>query len=190
MNLQVRLEAVLVAYWSPYPQVRAVTDPYDDPTIPVETLRVYIIAFIWTGISAVINQFFHERQPAITLGMSVVQVFLYPSGLLMEWILPKWKIKIWKWTIDLNPGPYSFKEQMLATIFCGVSNGTSYAGSNILMQKSEMFYNNKWVDFWVSGVVNFVYQSSWFWSFWYYETICSLSNESIVAIYFTQFEIE
>ena len=146
-NLQVRLEAVLVAYWSPYPQVRAVTDPYDDPTIPVETLRVYIIASIWTGISAVINQFFHERQPAITLGMSVVQVFLYPSGLLMEWILPKWKIKIWKWTIDLNPGPYSFKEQMLATIFCGVSNGTSYAGSNILMQKSEMFYNNKWVDF-------------------------------------------
>ncbi|KAK6878309.1 Oligopeptide transporter 2 [Candida tropicalis] len=79
--------------------------------------------------------------------MSVLQVFLYPSGLLMEWILPKWKIKIWKWTIDLNPGPYSFKEQMLATIFCGVSNGTSYAGSNILMQKSEMFYNNKWVDF-------------------------------------------
>ena len=65
-GLQVRLEAVLVAYWSPYPEVRAVTFPYDDPTIPVETFRVYLIGIIWTGIGAVINQFFAERQPAIS----------------------------------------------------------------------------------------------------------------------------
>ncbi|EMG46131.1 Oligopeptide transporter, putative [Candida maltosa Xu316] len=146
-DLQVKLEAVLIAYWSPYPQVRAVTDPYDDPTIPVETVRVYIVATIWTALAAVINQFFSERQPSIGLGMSVVQVFLYPTGLLCEWILPKWKFKVWNYTIDLNPGPYTFKEQMLATIFCGVSNGTSYVSSNILMQKSELFYNNTWVDF-------------------------------------------
>ncbi|KAI5960218.1 hypothetical protein CANMA_004060, partial [Candida margitis] len=147
-DLQVRLEAVLVAYWSPYPEVRSVTLPFDDPTIPVETFRVYLIGIIWTAIGAVINQFFTERQPAITLAVSVVQVFLYPSGLLCEWILPKWKIKLWKWTLDLNPGPYTYKEQMLATIFCSVSGGgTSYVSSNILMQKSELFYANKWVDF-------------------------------------------
>ena len=80
--------------------------------------------------------------------MSVVQVFLYPSGLLCEWILPKWKFKIWKLSIDLNPGPYTYKEQMLATIFCGVTGGgTSYVAWNILMQKSPVFYDNKWVDF-------------------------------------------
>ncbi|EER34193.1 hypothetical protein CTRG_03011 [Candida tropicalis MYA-3404] len=147
-TLQVRLESVLVAYWSPYPEVRAVTFPFDDPTIPVETFRVYLIGIIWTGIGAVINQFFAERQPSISLAMSVVQVFLYPSGLLCEWILPNWSFTIWKWRIDLNPGPYTFKEQMLATIFCGVSGGsTSYVSSNILMQKSELFYDNKWVDF-------------------------------------------
>ena len=75
MGFTVRLEAVLVAYWSPYPEVRAVTFPYDDPTIPVETFRVYLIGIIWTAIGAVINQFFTERQPAITLAMAVVQVF-------------------------------------------------------------------------------------------------------------------
>ncbi|KAL6454682.1 LOW QUALITY PROTEIN: OPT2 Oligopeptide transporter 2 [Candida maltosa Xu316] len=146
-DLQVRLEAVLIAYWSPYPEVRAVTVPYDDPTVPVETFRVYLIGIIWTAIGAVINQFFTERQPSITLAMSVVQVFLYPSGLICEWILPKWKFKIWKLTIDLNPGPYTFKEQMLATIFCGVTGGsTSYVSYNILMQKSPVFYDNQWVD--------------------------------------------
>lgn len=74
----------MVAYWSPYPEVRAVTFPFDDPTIPVETFRVYLIGIIWTGIGAVINQFFAERQPSISLAMSVVQVFLYPSGLFVN----------------------------------------------------------------------------------------------------------
>ena len=145
-SLQVRLEAVIIAYWSPYPQVRAVTDPFDDPTIPVETFRVYLISLIWVGLGAVINQFFSERYPSIGLGMSVVQVFLYPSGKFLEWILPKWKFKLLGLEIDLNPGPYSFKEQMLATITCGVSSGTSYVSLNILMQKSERFYDNHWVD--------------------------------------------
>ncbi|CAD1811156.1 unnamed protein product [Candida parapsilosis] len=146
-SLQVRLEAVIIAYWSPYPQVRAVTDPFDDPTIPVETFRVYLISLIWVGLGAVINQFFVERYPSISLGMSVVQVFLYPSGKFLEWALPKWKFKLLGLEIDLNPGPYSFKEQMLATITCGVSSGTSYVHYNILMQKSERFYGNQWADF-------------------------------------------
>ncbi|KAG2734253.1 hypothetical protein G9P44_002259 [Scheffersomyces stipitis] len=147
-DLQVRLEAVLIAYHSPYPEVRAVTDPYDDPTIPVETIRVYILGIVWTAIGAVINQFFSDRQPGISLDTSVVQVLLYPCGVFLEYILPKKKIKIWKYTIDLNPGPWNYKEQMLASIFYSVSGGaTSYVSSNITVQKMEMFYDNKWVDF-------------------------------------------
>ncbi|KAI5950838.1 OPT2 [Candida jiufengensis] len=146
--LQVKLEAVLLAYWSPYPEVRAVTFPFDDPTIPVETIRVYIIGIVWTAIGAVINQFFTERQPSISLAVSVVQVFLYPSGKLCEWILPNYNFKLGKFSFNLNPGPYSYKEQVLATIFCSVSGGgTSYVSYNLLMQKSEVFYGNTWVDF-------------------------------------------
>ncbi|KAK6199217.1 uncharacterized protein RJT21DRAFT_115013 [Scheffersomyces amazonensis] len=98
-ELQVRLEAALIAYHSPYPEVRAVVEPYDDPSIPVETIRVYIAGIIWTAIGAVINQFFAERQPGITLDASVVQIFLYPTGLILERVLPKWKFKIWKFTM-------------------------------------------------------------------------------------------
>ncbi|KAG2733926.1 hypothetical protein G9P44_003451 [Scheffersomyces stipitis] len=146
-NLQIRLEAALVAYHSPYPEVRAVADCYDDPTLPVETLRVYILGIIWTAIGAFINQFFAERQPSITLGAAVVQLLLYPSGVLIATILPAWKFKIWKYTIDLNPGPWNHKEQMLTTIFYSVSAGTSYVSFNIHVQKMERFYNNQWADF-------------------------------------------
>lgn len=41
--LQVRLEAALIHFHSPYPEIRAITEPFDDPSIPVETFRVYFI---------------------------------------------------------------------------------------------------------------------------------------------------
>lgn len=88
-KLQVRLEAALIAYYSPYPEVRAVTEPYDDSSIPCETFRVYLLGVIWTCLGTFINQFFAERQPTITLSSTVVQLFLYPSGKIVERILPK-----------------------------------------------------------------------------------------------------
>lgn len=146
-DLQVRLEAALIAYWSPYPEVRSICEPFDDPNIPCETIRVYILGIIWTGIGSFINQFFSERQPSISLSTSVVQIFLYPCGWLLAYILPKWKFKIWRYTFDLNPGPWTFKEQMLATIFFSVSGSVSYVSYNIHVQKVKRFYNNHWVTF-------------------------------------------
>ncbi|KAK6464731.1 OPT oligopeptide transporter protein-domain-containing protein [Scheffersomyces coipomensis] len=147
LDLQTRLEAALIAYHSPYPEVRSVTDPYDDPSIPVETVRVYIAGIIWTCAGAFINQFFSERQPSISLPASVVQILLYPTGILLAKILPKWKFTVWKYTVDLNPGPWSHKEQFLATLFYSVSGGVSYVSYNIHVQKMSVFYDNTWVDF-------------------------------------------
>lgn len=145
-NLQLRTEAVMIAYHSPYPEVRSVTNPYDDFNLPVETFRVYILGIIWTGVGAFVNQFFAERQPGISLRASVVQLLLYPSGELMARILPKKKLKIWRWTINLNPGPWNYKEQMLATIFFSVSAGTPYVSYNIHVQRLSHYYNNQWAD--------------------------------------------
>lgn len=145
-EFQTRLEAGLIAYFSPYPEVRSVTDPYDDPTVPCETIRVYILGLIWNGIGTFINQFFSERMPGISLGGSTVQLLLYPCGVLLEKILPKYKFKIWKYEFDLNPGPWTYKEQMLTTIFFIVS-GPSYVSWNIHVQKLALFYDNKWVTY-------------------------------------------
>ena len=79
-DLQVRLESVLVAYWSPYPEVRAVTFPYDDPTIPAETFRVYLIAIIWTAIGAVINQFLLKDNLLLLLPCQLCKCFFTHQG--------------------------------------------------------------------------------------------------------------
>ncbi|SGZ49942.1 CIC11C00000002316 [Sungouiella intermedia] len=144
--LQVKTEAALIAYHSPYPEVRSVTDPFDDPSLPVETFRVYFLGLIWTAIGSFINQFFAERQPGISLSAAVVQLLLYPSGIACAYILPKWKFKVWRYTIDLNPGPWTHKEQMLATIFFSVSAGHPYVSYNIHVQKLERYYNNQWAN--------------------------------------------
>lgn len=146
-GLKVKTEAGLIAYWSPYPEVRSVSDPFDDPTISAETVRVYIVGFIWTCIGSFINQYFSQRQPSITLDTAVVQFFIYPSGILLSKIFPSWKFKVWKYTIDLNPGPWTHKEQMLTTLFYSVSAGVPYVSYNIHAQKVLTWYNNQWADF-------------------------------------------
>ncbi|PSK37700.1 OPT family small oligopeptide transporter [Candidozyma pseudohaemuli] len=141
-DLQLKTEAALVAYWSPYPEVRAVTDPFDDPSIPCETFRAYLVGIIWVVLGTFINEYFMERQPPISLGTAAVQLFVYPSGKLAEWILPAVSFKVWKYNINLNPGPWSHKEQLLATLFYSVSGGAAYASYFIILEKLDIFYGN------------------------------------------------
>ncbi|KAK9475896.1 OPT oligopeptide transporter protein-domain-containing protein [Lipomyces japonicus] len=116
-ELHARLEAIVIKYHSPYPEFRAVTDPFDDPTIPVETLRAYVLGCLWVAIGSFINEFFSFRQPRISLQSTVIQLFLYPCGKFTEF-LPDWGYSI-------NPGLWTIKEQMLATIMVNCGAQTS-----------------------------------------------------------------
>lgn len=42
-EVDLRLAAAVIHFHSPYPEVRAVTDPFDYPDIPVETFRAYFL---------------------------------------------------------------------------------------------------------------------------------------------------
>lgn len=142
-KFECKLEAALIYHHSPYPEVRAVTDPFDDENIPVETFRAYFLGFLWTIIGTGVNEFFAHRLPSIVLTSSVIQLLLYPCGKAFE-LLPNWKL-IGKHT--LNPGPWSFKEQMLSTVIFNVAIGGIYVSYNIYVQKLAVYYNNQWVNF-------------------------------------------
>ncbi|AOW00236.1 YALI0A03949p [Yarrowia lipolytica CLIB122] len=159
-SLEVRFQASLVKYWSPYVEVRAVTDAYDDPNEPCETIRSYFVGFIWMVIGAGVNQFFAFRFPSISLPSNILQLLSYPSGKLLEFILPDWGFTFRGHRISLNPGPWSRKEQMFATFFIS-GGGTPYiTTANIPVQLLPMFYHETWATF---G----------------YQTILTLSNQLI-----------
>lgn len=151
--LQVKMEAGLIAFHLPYPEVRAVVDPYDDPTLPAETLRVYIIALFWTLVGSTINNFFVHRLPSITLSSSTVQLLLLPSGRLWEKCFENNKrVSIFGKSININPGRWNHKEMMLSSIIYSCSAGTPYLVYNIFVMKLDRFYGLKWVS-WVYQIL-------------------------------------
>ncbi|CDR38816.1 CYFA0S02e06260g1_1 [Cyberlindnera fabianii] len=146
INFKGRLLAVLAYYHSPYPEIRSVTDVYNNPDDYVETIRSYTIAIIWVIVASGVNEFFSHRQPSIKLYTSVISILMYPCGKAWEYIMPKVNVP---WfggkRIPLNPGPYTYKEQMFASLLTAVSGNSVYVSYNIVTQK--MFYKQDWVNF-------------------------------------------
>ncbi|GME90334.1 unnamed protein product [Ambrosiozyma monospora] len=140
---EVKVLSGVCKFFSPYPEVRSVARPYDDPSIPVETIRAYFLGFAWSVIGQYINSFFNSRFPSITLSSSVCQTLLYPCGKFLELVLPDWGFNLFGTRYSLNPGPWSYKEQMFSTIIFNVALGSVYVFSNI--QTQEVYYGDTWL---------------------------------------------
>ncbi|KAK9365622.1 OPT oligopeptide transporter protein-domain-containing protein [Lipomyces kononenkoae] len=145
-EFDVKVEASLIGYYSPYPEVRAVTDPYDDPNMPVETLRSYFLGIFWTILSTGVNTFFYPRFPNIQLTSAVMQLVMFPCGRFLQYVLPDVGFTFRGTRYTLNPGPWTYKEQMFSTIMVNVSiSGAYFVQYNVLSQKLPMFYGNNYV---------------------------------------------
>ncbi|KAK8075563.1 hypothetical protein PG997_010226 [Apiospora hydei] len=89
-----KTEAAIYHHHSPYPEVRSVTRPGDDPSTPVETIRAYLLGLAFmAGITAV-NTFFSPRQPAIDISAVVMQLLVAPCGLFLARVLPDWGVTV------------------------------------------------------------------------------------------------
>ncbi|GMG26490.1 unnamed protein product [Ambrosiozyma monospora] len=130
-------------FFSPYPEVRSVTKPYDDPTIPVETARAYFLGFMWSVLGQFVNCLFYSRFPSIALSSPVCQTLIYPCGKFFETVLPDWGITFGGVRHSLNPGPWSYKEQMFSTIIFNIALANVYVFANI--QTQELYYKDEWL---------------------------------------------
>ncbi|KAK9364396.1 OPT oligopeptide transporter protein-domain-containing protein [Lipomyces kononenkoae] len=146
-DLDLRLEACLIKYHSPYPEVRSVCSPIDDPTIPVETFRAYLNGLFWVAVGAFINQLMSFRQPSISLSSKVIQILIYPCGEALARILPAKTVSLGPLSFHLNPGPWSFKEQMFATIIANVGAQTAVFNSYGPTMRLKLFYGETWIGF-------------------------------------------
>ncbi|KAM0666872.1 hypothetical protein ACQRIT_005572 [Beauveria bassiana] len=142
-----RIDAVMMKYSSPYPGVRAVASPLDDEDVPVETIRAYFLGVGWAIIGTFMATFFNSRFPGIGLGSAVIQIMLFPCAKTLEAILPDWGITVFGTRHSLNPGPWSFKEQMYSTITYNIAIYSTNAYTMILVQRSPVFYGLGFVTF-------------------------------------------
>ena len=97
---------------SPYPEVRSAVANTDDPTMPVSTLRTWVIGLIWAILIPGLNQFFFFRFPSVNIGGIVAQLLSFPIGRAWAAYIPAWRI----FGTSLNPGPFTVKEHVLITV--------------------------------------------------------------------------
>jgi OPT family small oligopeptide transporter len=142
-ELQIKTETAINKFYSPYPEVRAVTTPDDDPNILCETIRAHFLGYLWACIAQFVNSLFNSRFPAIQFQSAVAQILLYPSGLLLAWVLPDWGFTVAGKRHSLNPGPWTYKEQMLSTIIVDVGFTSAYVFWNI--QTQTIYYQDTWL---------------------------------------------
>ncbi|GJN69915.1 hypothetical protein PLICBS_003967 [Purpureocillium lilacinum] len=132
---------------SPYPEVRAVVDPTDDPSMPVNTFRAWFLGSVFAILGTGIDQFFSLRYPTIFIVSYVAQLLSYPCGVFMARVLPTGVIPLGPLSFSLNPGPFNQKEHMVITIMSNVAyggyNGTAYVTYIIQVLKLDMFFGNR-----------------------------------------------
>ncbi|KAJ9098838.1 hypothetical protein QFC20_005892 [Naganishia adeliensis] len=126
---------------SPYPEVRAAVSNMDDPTMQVNTWRVWFLGMFWAIIMAGVNQFFFFRYPNIVIPAIIAQLLSFPMGKFLARVMPN------KW--GLNPGPFNVKEHVLITIMASVSYQSAYATDIIAVQR--FFYNQTADNGWGYG---------------------------------------
>ncbi|KAE8259684.1 hypothetical protein A4X13_0g853 [Tilletia indica] len=130
---------------SPYPEVRASVSNVDDPDMPVNTIRMWFLSFIFMTVAGGANQLFSLRFPAVYLTPVIVQLLSYPAGKLLAatmpigiWTLPRW---LGGASFSLNPGMFNIKEHTAIFIMANVATGPVYALNMIVVLDSPLYYN-------------------------------------------------
>ncbi|KAF8262026.1 OPT oligopeptide transporter protein-domain-containing protein [Lactarius quietus] len=120
---------------SPYPEVWSAVANTDDPTMPVSTLRAWVLGIISAVLIPGTNQFFFFRDPTVFIGPLTPLLVSFPIGKVWERYVPN----VTLFGMELNPGPFTIKEHVIITIMSSVSSVPAYATDIIAVQK--VFYN-------------------------------------------------
>ncbi|KAF8258410.1 OPT oligopeptide transporter protein-domain-containing protein [Lactarius quietus] len=127
--------AMILEDESPYPEVRSAVANTDDPTMPVSTLRAWVLGIISAVLLAGINQFFFFRYPSVVIDAYIPLLVGFPIGKLWERYVPNMTL----FGVELNPGPFTIKEHVIITVMSSVADVSAYATTIIAVQK--VFYN-------------------------------------------------
>lgn len=73
---------------SPYPEVRSAVANFDDPTMPVSTLRAWALGVCFAIVMPALNQFFDLRYPSILVGPVChrLNIMRHSSDAVLSWL--------------------------------------------------------------------------------------------------------
>jgi hypothetical protein len=125
---------------SPYETVRAAVRETDGEEI-ANTVRAWLLGFIFVTLSSGINMLLSMRSPAITIPTVVILLVVYPCGQFLARILPTKKFKSFGLEWTLNTGPFTIKEHTVVVLMANVTYGYAYSTDALLALKAKSLYN-------------------------------------------------
>ncbi|GHJ88098.1 hypothetical protein NliqN6_4500 [Naganishia liquefaciens] len=110
---------------SPYEEVRASVSNIDDPEMPALTWRVWALGLTLSIAATALDTIFQFRSPSVLVPVLSIQLFAYPLGKFLAWLLP---LKVYHLPrrlggarLDLNPGPFNIKENSLIVMMANAA---------------------------------------------------------------------
>ncbi|KAH8896634.1 OPT family small oligopeptide transporter [Thozetella sp. PMI_491] len=125
---------------SPYEEVRAAVRNTDGGEV-ANTVRAWILGMIFVTLGSGLNMFLSMRSPAINFPSLVVQLLVYPLGVLWAKVMPTKKFNTFGLEWTLNPGPFNIKEHVVITLMSNVSIGYAYCTDALLALQGKPFYD-------------------------------------------------
>ncbi|KAF8943272.1 hypothetical protein BGZ47_005624 [Haplosporangium gracile] len=107
--------------------VRLVVPVTDDPTLMAITFRFWVISTFFGIIGAVIQEYYYFRATNGVFSIFFVNLASYALGKTMARIFPTKAIRIGKFSLSLNPGPFNIKEHVLIGITVSTAATAAYA---------------------------------------------------------------
>ncbi|ABN68038.1 oligopeptide transporter protein [Scheffersomyces stipitis CBS 6054] len=121
--------------------VREIVPLEDDPSTPVMTFRYFLLSFIFIIPGAFISTMNSYRTTSAAYSIFFVQIASHWVGKWLARVLPHKKVKIGRFSFNLNPGPWSIKETAMVTITAS-SGATGNQGTSAL-SLAEIYYGEK-----------------------------------------------
>ncbi|XP_048139095.1 oligopeptide transporter 1-like [Rhodamnia argentea] len=103
---------------SPIEEVRNTIPATDDPTLPILTIRTWVLGPLVCAVTSFMYQISSYRRSQMWVSESCAQILLLVMGRLMASTLPAKIVGIpgTNWKFSLNPGPFNIKEHALLVI--------------------------------------------------------------------------
>ncbi|KAJ7481221.1 OPT oligopeptide transporter [Mycena galericulata] len=125
---------------SPFPEVQACVSTEDDPTLEVNTFRMWFLTTVFVLLFSGVNMFFSLRYPSLALSYVVAQLLVFPIGRAWE-RLPTLRVGFGALSFRINPGKFNVKEHAIIVICVNLTASTAYAMGGLVAMTSKEFWN-------------------------------------------------
>lgn len=121
---------------SPYLEVRAAVPSSDDPSLPQNTIRMWVLGLLMTTIGSALNLYFSLHSPSFYVSTLVTSVLAWPLGRAWDMVIPDVELL----GVRLNPSTFNVKEHALIMIMANASFSSGYAYAAGLLQALNHYY--------------------------------------------------